>query len=96
MGGTRSLEHVSVGAREQLATLLRLAVAGHLRTAIVLDDQLVHSDSGRLEWFRSRLRDSSRTHDHQVIVFTCRPGDYLAVDEADDTVTPVDLTALVS
>lgn len=96
VGGTRSLEHVSVGAREQLATLLRLAVAGHLRTAIVLDDQLVHSDSGRLEWFRSRLRDSSRTHDHQVIVFTCRPGDYLAVDEADDTVTPVDLTALVS
>lgn len=96
VGGTRSLEHVSVGAREQLATLLRLAVAGHLRTAIVLDDQLVHSDSGRLEWFRSRLRDSCRTHDHQVIVFTCRPGDYLGVDEADDMVAPVDLTALVS
>lgn len=96
VGGTRSLEQVSVGAREQLATLLRLAVAGHLRTAIVLDDQLVHSDSARLEWFRSRLRDSSRTHDHQVIVFTCRPGDYLAVDEAHDMVTPVDLTALVS
>jgi hypothetical protein len=96
VGAARSLEHVSVGTREQLATLLRLAVAGHLRTAIVLDDQLVHSDSGRLEWFRSCLRDSSRTHDHQVIVFTCRPGDYLGVDEADDMVTPVDLTALVS
>ena len=95
-GGTRALEHVSVGAREQLATLLRLAVAGYLQTAIILDDQLVHSDSGRLAWFKRCLRDSSRTHNHQVIVFTCRPGDYLGLPDADDVVTAVDLTAIVS
>jgi hypothetical protein len=95
-GGARPVELVSVGTREQLATLLRLAVAGYLKTAIVLDDQLVHSDSWRLEWFKRCLRESSRTHGHQVIVFTCRPGDYLASDGADDGVTAIDLTAFVS
>src|SRR5262249_26158265 len=54
-GGTRQLERLSVGTREQLATLIRLAIAGYLHTAVVLDDQLVHSDSERLEWFRKRL-----------------------------------------
>lgn len=95
-GDARPLEHVSVGTREQLATLLRLAIAGYLQTAVVLDDQLVHSDSGRLEWFKSCLRESARNHDHQVIVFTCRPGDYLASDGPDDGVTAIDLTAFVS
>jgi len=95
-GAARTLEHVSVGTREQLATLIRLAIAGYLRTAIVLDDQLVHSDSARLEWFRRCLRDSSRTHDHQVVVFTCRPGDYIELGGADDAVTTMDLTAVVS
>jgi hypothetical protein len=95
-GGTRPLAHLSVGTREQLATLLRLAIAGYLQTAIILDDQLVHSDTERLEWFRTCLRDSCRTHNHQVIVFTCRPGDYLRSDGADDAVVPVSLAALVS
>lgn len=93
-GGARALEHVSVGTREQLATLLRLAIAGYLQTAIILDDQLVHSDSARLQWFKMSLRESSRTHNHQVVVFTCRPGDYM--DAVDDAVTAVDLTAVVS
>lgn len=95
-GGARSLAHVSVGTREQLATLFRLAIAGYLQTAIILDDQLVHSDSARLEWFKGCLCDSSRTHNHQVIVFTCRPGDYLRSDGADDPVMVVSLAALVS
>lgn len=94
-GAARTLEDISVGTREQLATLLRLAIAGYLQTAIVLDDQLVHSDSGRLAWFKGCLRDSARTHNHQVIVFTCRPADYLGTDDADDGVTAVDLAALV-
>src|SRR5207247_5766540 len=51
----RQLEQLSVGTREQLATLLRLAIAGYLHTAVVLDDQLVHSDSERLGWFSERL-----------------------------------------
>ena len=94
-GEARQLEHLSVGTREQLATLLRLAIAGYLQTAVVLDDQLVHSDSERLEWFRKSLRASAGEHDHQVIVFTCRPGDYLT-GAADDTVTAVDLSTVVS
>jgi hypothetical protein len=95
-GEARPLEHVSVGTREQLATLLRLAIAGYLQTAVVLDDQLVHSDGERLAWFSERLRASAREHDHQVIVFTCRPGDYLRGDASDDGVTAVNLAALVS
>ena len=100
-GGDRSQERLSVGAREQLATLLRLAIAGYLRTAVVLDDQLVHSDSARLAWFNDRVRASVRAHDHQVIVFTCRPGDYLRGDAGneasdEDIVTAVDLAAVVS
>lgn len=94
-GAARGLNVLSVGTREQLATLLRLVIAGHLKTALVLDDQLVHSDSERLTWFRERLCASAREHDHQVIVFTCRPGDYLP-GGADGAVTVVDLAAVVS
>jgi uncharacterized protein YhaN len=94
-GAARNLNALSVGTREQLATLLRLVIAGHLKTALVLDDQLVHSDSERLAWFRERLCASASEHDHQVIVFTCRPGDYLP-SGADGAVTVVDLATVVS
>jgi len=46
-----------------------------------LDDQLVHSDSGRIEWFRKQVRNSVREHDHQIIVMTCRLSDYAVDDE---------------
>jgi hypothetical protein len=94
-GKTRALSALSVGTREQLATLLRLAIADHLQTALVLDDQLVHSDTGRLIWFRDRLCRSANERQHQVIIFTCRPGDYLP-GGPDGAVTVVDLGALVS
>jgi hypothetical protein len=68
-----------VGTLEQLATLVRIAVAEHLRSAIVLDDHLVQSDRNRLEWFRRLLR---RTAMHtQLLVLTCRPEDYLEASE---------------
>jgi uncharacterized protein YhaN len=61
---------------------------------VVLDDQLVHSDTGRLEWFRGTLRQSAMAH--QIIVFTCRVGDYLgAVPQGQDPVV-VDLATVVS
>lgn len=93
LGAPREVSDLSVGTREQLATLIRLAIAAHLQTALILDDQLVHSDSARLNWFRERLRSSVREHCHQVIVFTCRPGDYLSADARteDDSVAVVDL-----
>jgi hypothetical protein len=56
----------------------------------------VHSDSERLAWFNQRLRASAREHEHQVIVFTCRQGDYLQGDASDDAVTEVDLAAVIS
>ncbi len=95
LGAPREISDLSVGTREQLATLIRLAIAAHLQTALVLDDQLVHSDSARLKWFSQLLRSSVREHSHQVIVFTCRRGDYLSADgrAEDGSVAVVDLEA---
>ena len=69
------LAALSVGTRDQLATLVRLAVASQLRSAILLDDQLVHTDVARLGWFADVLRKVAE--DAQVLVFTCRPLDYV-------------------
>ncbi|HEV7509577.1 MAG TPA: AAA family ATPase [Thermoanaerobaculia bacterium] len=75
-GAVRSPERISVGTREQLSTLYRLCLGEYLQTTIVLDDQLVQSDDSRMEWFRALLAEKARSF--QIIVFTCRPGDYLA------------------
>jgi hypothetical protein len=64
-----------VGTREQLSTLYRLALAEYLSTTVVLDDQLVQSDGTRMDWFRALLAE--KAHNFQIVVFTCRPGDYL-------------------
>jgi hypothetical protein len=74
-GAVRSPERISVGTREQLSTLYRLSMAEYLRTAVVLDDQLVQSDGTRMDWFRALLAEKARSF--QIIVFTCRPDDYL-------------------
>ncbi|HEX4961482.1 MAG TPA: hypothetical protein VF173_11630 [Thermoanaerobaculia bacterium] len=74
-GVVRSPDRISVGTREQLSTLYRLCLGEYLQTAIVLDDQLVQSDDSRMEWFRALLAEKARSF--QIIVFTCRPGDYL-------------------
>ena len=74
-GEVRSSERMSVGTREQLSTLYRLSLAEYLHTAVVLDDQLVQSDESRMDWFRALLKEKSRSF--QIIVFTCRPRDYL-------------------
>jgi uncharacterized protein YhaN len=74
-----ALSFLSVGTLEQLATLVRVAIAEHLKSAIVLDDHLVQSDRARLEWLRRMLR---RTATHtQLLVLTCRPEDYLEASE---------------
>lgn len=106
-GGERELASLSVGIRDQLATLVRLALAAHLKSVVVLDDQLAQSDPRRLDWFRDRLRASVRDHDHQIIVITCRPLDYLRPEEmpapqrnsletADVRLAVVDLEQLIS
>jgi DNA repair exonuclease SbcCD ATPase subunit len=75
-GAVRSPDRISVGTREQLSTLYRLCLGEYLQTTIVLDDQLVQSDDTRMEWFRALLAEKARSF--QIVVFTCRPGDYLA------------------
>lgn len=92
-GAARHKDELSVGTIEQLATLIRLAIAANLRTAVVLDDQLVHSDSDRLAWFRDRLRASAETYGHQIVVLTCRLEDHSETVELLDgsPVTVVDL-----
>jgi hypothetical protein len=74
-GALRLAAQLSVGTREQLSTLYRLSLAEYLRTVIVLDDQLVQSDGNRMDWFRALLNE--KAHSFQIVVFTCRPGDYL-------------------
>src|SRR6516162_7232841 len=66
---------MSVGTREQLSTLYRLSLAEYLQATVVLDDQLVQSDDTRMDWFRALL--SEKGHMFQIVVFTCRPSDYL-------------------
>lgn len=75
-GAVRRTDQLSVGTREQLSTLYRLCLAEYLRSTIVLDDQLVQSDDDRMGWFRQLLIE--KAHHFQILVFTCRPGDYLA------------------
>jgi hypothetical protein len=75
-GAVRPSNRISVGTREQLSTLYRLCLGEYLRTTIVLDDQLVQSDDTRMDWFRDLLAEKARSF--QIVVFTCRPGDYLA------------------
>lgn len=73
------IDALSVGTRDQLAMLVRLAIALQLESAIVLDDHLVQTDLGRLEWFREALRTTAEKT--QVLVLTCRPLDYVRPDE---------------
>ena len=80
------LAALSVGTRDQLAALIRLTIADQLRSAVVLDDHLVHSDLARLQWFRDVLQKTAVNA--QVIVLTCRAEDYLRADELPaDTAT---------
>ncbi|MSP59452.1 MAG: hypothetical protein EXR72_03755 [Myxococcales bacterium] len=74
-GEIRDVGRLSVGTREQLATLYRLSLAEHLQSALILDDQLVQSDLARIDWFRTLLREKARAF--QIIVLTCRPLDYI-------------------
>jgi hypothetical protein len=101
--GQDVLASLSVGTRSQLATLVRLTVADQLKTTIVLDDHLVHTDVSRLEWFHDLLRRIAVNA--QIIVITCRPQDYLAgidvpvdppvVDLASGLIRSIDLRRIL-
>jgi recombinational DNA repair ATPase RecF len=86
-GERRGLEALSVGTRDQVATLLRLAIAESLGSVVVLDDHLVQTDPERLKWFVEALTSAAKKI--QVIVVTCRRRDYES--EGNEAVTWVDL-----
>lgn len=97
-GAQRPAEVLSVGTQEQIATLLRLSIAETLGSFLVLDDQLSQSDPARMDWFRDVLRACAA--EIQVVVFTCRPNDYLTVDELERVplngdICAIDLTSVI-
>ncbi|MFO1320663.1 MAG: AAA family ATPase [Burkholderiales bacterium] len=70
-------EELSVGAREQMGIVARLAYADLLQeagrpTLLILDDALVHTDQERLGQMKRVLYDAAQRH--QVLIFTCHPG----------------------
>jgi len=74
---TGEFKDLSVGTREQMGIVARLAYADLLQeagrpTLLILDDALVHSDEDRLQQMKRVLYDAAARH--QVLVFTCHPG----------------------
>ena len=87
-GSKRELSRLSVGTRDQLATVLRLTIAEKLGSTVVLDDQLVQSDPSRMRWLYEFMVQCAR--EFQILVLTCHPDRY---DPADGpTVRSIDLT----
>ncbi|MFO1068978.1 MAG: AAA family ATPase [Geminicoccaceae bacterium] len=74
------LEGLSVGSREQIAVLVRLALASLLRDregeapCLVLDDALVYADEHRFEVMKTILQQAAAQM--QIVILTCRPRDY--------------------
>jgi len=70
---------LSIGTREQLAVLVRLAYADLLSeqgmpVIVILDDALVHSDDERRERMKAILYQAAKRY--QVLVLTCHEREY--------------------
>lgn len=86
------IAELSFGAREQMGLISRLAYADLLQeagrpTLVILDDTLVHSDTGRLEDMKRILFDAASRH--QILLFTCHPEKW-----SDLGVAPRDIQAM--
>lgn len=86
------IAELSFGAREQMGLISRLAYADLLQeagrpTLVILDDTLVHSDTGRLEDMKRILFDAANRH--QILLFTCHPEKW-----SDLGVAPRDIQAM--
>lgn len=69
-------EELSVGAREQMGVVARLAYADLLKeankpTLLILDDALVNTDDERLRQMKRVLYDAAQRH--QILIFSCHP-----------------------
>jgi uncharacterized protein YhaN len=79
-GDGRAWNSLSIGTRDQLSTIFRLTLAEQLGSTLLLDDQLTQTDAQRMLWLRDLIRQLAARI--QIIVFTCRPGDYLLPNES--------------
>lgn len=73
---TGDFEQLSLGTREQMGIIARLAYADLLQqagkpTLLILDDALVNTDDDRLAGMKRVLYDAAQRH--QVLIFTCHP-----------------------
>ncbi|MGJ7499467.1 AAA family ATPase [Variovorax sp. ZT5P49] len=71
-----AFEELSVGAREQMGVVARLAYADLLKearkpTLLILDDALVNTDEDRLRQMKRVLYDAATRH--QILIFSCHP-----------------------
>ncbi|HYN37942.1 MAG TPA: hypothetical protein VES39_01690, partial [Rhodospirillales bacterium] len=78
-GVAEEVRSLSVGTREQLAVLVRLAFAELLAdrgqpAPVILDDALVYSDPTRFATMQAILGEAGRRL--QIIVLTCRENDW--------------------
>lgn len=78
-GAIEAFDTLSIGTREQLAILIRLAYADLLSEAgvpvtVILDDALVNSDDERRERMKAILYQAARRY--QVLVLTCHGKEY--------------------
>lgn len=78
-GEPEKFEALSLGTREQIAVLVRLAFAEYIADhgeppVVILDDALVNADPGRMQRMLLALRKASQKV--QIIVLTCNEADY--------------------
>lgn len=78
-GATEGFEGLSIGTREQLAILIRLAYADLLSEAgipvsVILDDALVNSDDERRDRMKIILYQAAKRY--QILVLTCHEKEY--------------------
>ncbi|MCH7742936.1 MAG: AAA family ATPase [Proteobacteria bacterium] len=84
-GKTLPFDYLSIGAKEQLGILARLAaaqiVAKHGGAPLIIDDALGFSDPSRLEKIGAAIAAAG---EHcQIIILTCTPGRFTHVGKAE-------------
>jgi DNA repair exonuclease SbcCD ATPase subunit len=84
-GVTVPFEYLSIGAKEQLGILARLAAARIVSkqegVPLIIDDALGFSDPSRLETMGAAITAAGK--DTQIIILTCTPGRFTHVGSAE-------------
>ncbi len=72
----------SFGTREQISLLYRLAIANLMAekskfgVCLMFDDPFGHTDKGRRRRMLEIIENEVEKHNHQILLFTCRPEDF--------------------